>query len=75
VELKEMITYEHESDEIDKPLINMKVSLSKGDVFMVFEYAEYDLAGLINSSEVVSVTGLRTVIIDIYICIFSMICV
>lgn len=54
VELKEMITYERENDEIDASLINMKVRLSAGDVFMVFEYAEYDLAGLINSSEVVS---------------------
>jgi len=48
IALREMITYEKEDAETDGSLVNMKVQLSVGDVFMVFEFAEYDLAGLIN---------------------------
>lgn len=49
IALREMITYEKENAETDASLIDMKVQLSVGDVFMVFEFAEYDLAGLINA--------------------------
>ncbi len=48
-----MVTYEHQNSVLDSSLESMKVQFSVGDVFMVFEYAEYDLAGLINSNQVV----------------------
>lgn len=52
IQLKEIVTYEKDETEINTNFINTNsntnIKFNYGDVFMVFEYAEFDLAGLIN---------------------------
>lgn len=48
VKLREILTYDREGDEREKNELKQK-GISPGDVFMVFEYIEYDLDGLLKS--------------------------
>jgi serine/threonine protein kinase len=49
VKLREIITYDKENEDENKRNELKNKGISLGDVFMVFEYVEYDLAGLLKS--------------------------
>ncbi len=52
VELREIVTYNGEEDDREEPTTRDK-GFSVGDIFMVFEFVEFDLSGLLKSSGLV----------------------
>ncbi len=51
-------------DEEDADDLKTRCNFNVGDVFMVFEYVDYDLAGLLHNSDVVK-SSIRFIILDL----------
>jgi len=54
VSLKEMVTYDTENDNDITPEMAQNTGIVHGDIFMMFEFCEFDLSGLMRNPKVVS---------------------
>ncbi len=53
VQLKEMIVYDKDTDTEITPELAETAGLINGDIFMMFEFCDFDLSGLLRSPKVV----------------------
>lgn len=60
VSLKEMITYDSENDTDMTSELAQTTGIVHGDIFMMFEFCEFDLSGLMRNPKVVSRTNVYT---------------